>query len=237
MSHQSKKSRKGAGTMKRNTRQDIVDTFMRMVESSSLSKVRIADLIASLGINRNTFYYHFTNKQDVAIWILRTDLDRELRASFPADELVYSPCFDKESDERELAYYVHVETGARTLDASGFTRALARCTLARAGFYRKVFNAQEMDFTRCFGALYYPAIERDIDFILDGRYLPPATRRMLAQLCCRYLVSVTRFCLEDTEGSSLLDDRVNPFWNIVHESLYTAIQTHPVNRYARKAGE
>lgn len=219
--------------MKKDTRQDIVDAFVGRVENASLSKVRIAELISTLGINRNTFYYYFSNKQDVAMYVLRTDLDFELRSTFPERELICAPCFDKD-DEPPLAYYIHVETGARTLDASGFMRSFVRAALSRPAFYRKLFNAQEPDFSRSVASLYWPVIEHDIDFILDGRYLPAPMRRLFTNHSARYIISTTRFCLEDNDGASLLDDRTNPFWNILHESLYNAIQAHPVNRYAKK---
>lgn len=220
--------------MKRDTRQEIVDTFIKMVEETSFSKARIAELTERLDINRNTFYYYFSDKQDIAMLVLRTDLDQELREAFPSTELICSPCFGRDAEKTPLAYYVHVETGARTLDASGFLRALARCTLARPTFYRKLFSPQELGFARGLATLYWPVIEDDINFVLDGRYMPTVTKRMLASLCVRYIISTTRFCLEDSDGASLLDDRVNPFWNMMHESLYAAIQSHPMNRYTRK---
>lgn len=221
--------------MKRNTRQDIVDAFIAAVEQTSLSKVRIADLIAGLGINRNTFYYHFSNKYDVAIWVLRTELDAQLRAAVPARNLVCSRFLDNDPESAPLAYYVHVETGARTLDASEFMRALVRCTQKRPLFYRKLFSPHELDFQRRVGMMYQPVIERDIDFILDGRYMPQVTKRMISQSVARSIVFAARFCLEDSEGALMLDERINPFWNIIHESLYNAIQQHPINRYTPRA--
>lgn len=93
---------------------------------------------------------------------------------------------------------------------------------------------RELEFSQGMTNLYYPAIQNDIQFILDGRYMPDETRHMLTLLCTRYIVTIPGFCLENTERVSLLDDRVNPFWNIIHESLYMAIQSHPINRYANR---
>lgn len=217
--------------MRRNTRQDIVDAFILAVEQSSLSKLRIADLIAELGINRNTFYYHFSSKYDVALLVLCADLDSELRSALPERNLIYCKFSENELNKFPLAYYTHVETGARTLDSSVFMRSFVHCTLKRPLFYRKLFSDDELDFRQHLDTLYKPAVERDIEFILDGRYMPPVTKRMLTQMATRYISSVTRFCLKDCEGDLMLDDRVNPFWNIIHESLYNAIQTHPINRY------
>ena len=221
--------------MKRNMRQTIADAFVSMVEETSLARVRIADIIARLDINRNTFYYHFSSKYDVALWVLRTDLDAELRAALPDNELVCLPLESKRCIETPLAYYAHVETGARTLDCSKFLKAFARCTLGRQDFYRKLFDIRELEFWHCLTDLYYPAVEGDIEFILGGRYMPDATRGRLASLCTRHLLSTVAFCLESDERETLLNDKANPFWNIVHESLYAAIQSHPINRYGPRA--
>lgn len=112
-------------------------------------------------------------------------------------------------------------------------KALVRCVQRRPTFYRKLFNVREIDFTRSFTSLYWPAIEDDVDFILDGRYMPPATKRLIVTTTTQLIVAIVRFCLEDVGGDTLLDERVNPFWNIIHESLYAAIQHHPINRYTR----
>lgn len=220
--------------MKRDTHQLITDAFINTVEDTSLSRVRIADIISDLSINRNTFYYHFSNKYEVALSILRYDLDKELRTSFSERELVSAPIDSKNASQEVYSYYVHVETGARTLDCSRFLKALVRCTLQRQTFYRKLFDIRELEFRQCVTSLYYPAFQNDIRFILDGRYMPDETCHMLALHCSNYIVSIIAFCLESAERESLLDDRVNPFWNIIHESLYAAIQSHPINRYIAK---
>ena len=59
---------------KRDTRQLIADAFTDAVRKTSLSRVRIADLIEQLGINRNTYYYHFSSKHETALWVFRCDL-------------------------------------------------------------------------------------------------------------------------------------------------------------------
>lgn len=217
--------------MKGTMRQAITEAFVSMVEETSLSRTRIADIIEKLAINRNTFYYYFSGKYEVALWVLRSDLDAELRALFPDKELVSAPFETKRGSEKPLAYYVHVETGARTLDCSEFLKAFVRCMLRRREFYRKVFDIRELEFWQCAVNLYYPALENDIRFILDGRYMPDETKRMLALQATRHVLSTIAFCLESGEHEALLDDKTNPFWNIIHESLYAAIQSHPINRY------
>ena len=211
---------------------------MKRVIDSSLDQVRIADLIAELGINRNTFYYHFSSKYDVALWVLQEDLAAELESCFSQDDLLYLSPKDGTAKSQRIPYYVRVESGAHALDASGFTKALVRCTLRSKAFYRKIFNQQETEFARCFIGRYYPAIEEDIRFVLGGRYMPDETVKYLATMGSQTLLMTVQFNLNASEEhADLLDDRINPFWNFFHESLSASVTNHPINRYRRKSAK
>lgn len=218
---------------KRDTRQLIADAFVDAVRESSLSRVRIADLIEQLGINRNTYYYHFSSKLETALWVFRRALDEKLRASLPEDQLIALP-FSKRIPQN-LALYSHVEIGARTLDASLFSKALMDCVAQDAEFYRKLFTMMEPEFLSAMEHLYYPLVENDVKFILDGRYMPPETLQMVATLSVRQILNSTEFFLQHPGiQSQLLDARMNPFGNALQESLFEIIQAHPINRYTRR---
>lgn len=220
--------------MRRNTKQIIADAFTRGVLTSSLAHVHIADLIQELGINRNTFYYHFASKYDVALWILEQELSQQLEAEFEPDELIYLPATTGESKARRIAYYARVESGAHALDESRFMKAFVRCVSAHKDFYRKLINPQEIEFKQYLFSRYYPALEDDIRFILGGRYMPETTMRMLATIGTRTIILSLEFCLSLNDGEEMLDDRVYPFWNLYHEALSAAIIEHPINRYSSR---
>ena len=216
------------------TKQEIINTFADMVKGDSLRKVRVAALIEKLDINRNTFYYHFANKYEVALYKFRTDLAQVLVRRFDERELLYAPTSDDPSAEK-LPFYTHVEIGAHTLDFSGFYRALVLCVRTDEAFYRKVFTPNEPEFNTLFLELYAPAIRADIRFILGGRYLPDATFDFMSTLLTEHLTNILRYALSHPkELDDLLDDRVNPFWNLSYEALAHGFQTHPVNRLRRK---
>ena len=218
---------------KRDTRQLIADAFTDAVRKTSLSRVRIADLIEQLGINRNTYYYHFSSKHETALWIFRCDLARELEALLPADQLVSAP-FSKRIPQK-MAFYSHVEIGARTLDASLFLKGLLACVGRDPDFYRKLFSAMEPEFMDSVARLYYPMLVEDVKFILDGRYMPPETLHMVATLSVKHLLSIVEFFLQNPRiQEQLLDERMNPFGNALQESLCELIQAHPINRYVRR---
>lgn len=211
------------------TKKRIVSAFVERVEGGSLGRVRVAELISALGINRNTFYYYFPSKYDVAMSVLFEDLDRELRARLDDRELVFSTLPGKDQLDTHYAVYTHVETGARTLDASAFIESLTSSLLARRRFYGKLFTRDENDFTLRIRNLYEPLLASDADFMLGGRYMPPQTKRMLVSWCVAGILDCAEFAVREGDRE-MLDKAANPFSNVIHESLFAAIQAHPVNR-------
>lgn len=53
-------------------KQHIANTFMKMLETSPLDKIKVSDLIQQSGVNRKTFYYHFHGLEDILIYILKS---------------------------------------------------------------------------------------------------------------------------------------------------------------------
>lgn len=214
-------------------KQAIVDAFIDKVEAESLRAVQVAKLIKELGVNRNTFYYHFPSKYDVALHVFRTDLAERLIASFPTSELVYAPVAQG-PDLLDLPFYVHREIGARTLDFGDFFKELVRCTLARPLFYGKLFDRKEPEFKTLIDELYRPAVISDLEFVLGGRYLPQSTFDLFACKYTNLVYETAEYYLKHTlDAESMLSDAVNPFWNMPYEALVHGLQMHTVNRPRR----
>ena len=142
----------------------IGKALRQRVCAASLSKARVSDITDSLKINRNTFYYHFSNKFEVAEWTFLAHLSDELSNRLPARQLVTCRFPASGGDDCELAFYSHVETGARTLDFEEFFHGLITCLLADRTYYSRLFNAQEPEFTQWATELWAGAVAADIDF-------------------------------------------------------------------------
>lgn len=54
-------SRKEPNPMPSFTRKAIMQSFMKLVDQRPINKVTIRDIVEDCGINRNTFYYHFSD--------------------------------------------------------------------------------------------------------------------------------------------------------------------------------
>ncbi len=52
----------------------IADSFKRLADKGSLDKISVGKIMEAAGLNRQTFYYHFQDKQELICWIFDTDL-------------------------------------------------------------------------------------------------------------------------------------------------------------------
>lgn len=57
--------------MKSGGRKKICDALMALAENKSVTEVPISALIAEAGVNRSTFYYHFTGTEAVLDYMMR----------------------------------------------------------------------------------------------------------------------------------------------------------------------
>lgn len=203
---------------------------METTEASSLNDVHVSKLIQTLGINRNTFYYHFDNKHDVAMYVFRVDLAEQLRACVQPEHLLEVPVSKKRKAE-SLPFYMHYEIGARLLDHSTFLKSLVRCVMGRPLFYRKIFSPSVPEIRTGFFNLYRNAIEDDIRFTLGERYMPEETFDFLLHMHLNTIYETPLYHLANTQASDkLLDDSNNPFWNYPYETLAAEIQNHSIMR-------
>lgn len=211
-------------------REKIIDYVIETTEASSLSSVHVSKLVKELGINRNTFYYHFDGKYDVAMYVLRHDLAKMLRKNVPESYLLESPVLLKPKSEK-LPYYMHREIGARLLDHGAFFKSLVYCVQERSHFYRKLFSPSEQEFKIKVFELFRPAIEEDLRFVLGGRYMPPDTFDYLIAQQLESLYQIPCYHLANpTASKNLLDDSLNPFWNYQSETLMMELQQHPIRK-------
>ena len=64
-----------ASLMKR----EIKRTFMELLEQRPFSQITVKDIVEACGINRNTFYYHFTDLPDLVEAVMKEEADRIMR--------------------------------------------------------------------------------------------------------------------------------------------------------------
>ena len=55
------------------TKQAIASALIELCEQKDFRKISVQDITKKRGLNRQTFYYHFTDKYDLLRWIYRHD--------------------------------------------------------------------------------------------------------------------------------------------------------------------
>ena len=58
------------------TKKAIMDCFLNMLKRKNIDRVTVTDICEECGINRNTFYYYFSDIYDVLDSVLIEDLKK-----------------------------------------------------------------------------------------------------------------------------------------------------------------
>ena len=61
--------------MAKQTQKFIMSTFMQLLESESLDKITVRDIVEECEINRNTFYYHYSDIYDLLDDVFRVETE------------------------------------------------------------------------------------------------------------------------------------------------------------------
>lgn len=56
------------------TKESIAASLKTLCRGSNVDKISVSDIVKHAGINRQTFYYHFKDKQDLICWIFTHDI-------------------------------------------------------------------------------------------------------------------------------------------------------------------
>lgn len=64
--------------MAKQTQKFIMSTFMQLLENESLDKITVRDIVEEREINRNTFYYHYSDIYDLLDDVFRIEAEKFL---------------------------------------------------------------------------------------------------------------------------------------------------------------
>ncbi|MGN0513787.1 MAG: TetR/AcrR family transcriptional regulator C-terminal domain-containing protein [Lachnospiraceae bacterium] len=56
-----------------NTKKTLAESLKKIMRQKSFSKITVSEIIADCGLNRKTFYYHFTDIYDLLKWIFENE--------------------------------------------------------------------------------------------------------------------------------------------------------------------
>lgn len=61
--------------MSKFTKKAIIEAFLRLLETRSIEKVTVKDIVEECGVNRKTFYYYFQDIYDLTEYVFRVSLE------------------------------------------------------------------------------------------------------------------------------------------------------------------
>ena len=91
-----------------NTKKAFSASLKKIMEKKSFSKIPISEIVSDCGLNRNTFYYHFEDIQDLLKWTLEQE----------AVEIVKSFDLILDSEEAILFVLKYVEENKHILNCA-----------------------------------------------------------------------------------------------------------------------
>ncbi|MEG0026756.1 MAG: TetR/AcrR family transcriptional regulator C-terminal domain-containing protein [Raoultibacter sp.] len=199
----------------------FAETFIALTEEMPLEKITITTIVEKLNKNRNTFYYHFPDREYLITWIFRYDLDCFLQKTFPPHQLVYEN--EDTGTFPEYAFYVFIEKDNRHLYHAPFFEAFACCLEQRHDYYKKTLRRTEEPCLRNYLVqLYKPQLKKDIVFMLGDKHLELKKLDFLAEFYTKAFLYQIIDKLSSVDGCRTNNAMV-PFENVIHDSLFLLI--------------
>ncbi|MDO5459131.1 MAG: TetR family transcriptional regulator, partial [Eubacteriales bacterium] len=64
--------------MANGTKEALADALRQMMKVKPIDKITVKDIVEVCGVNRQTFYYHFDDVDDLLEWVFEDDAERVL---------------------------------------------------------------------------------------------------------------------------------------------------------------
>lgn len=70
------------------TKKAIVNSFIKLLNEKPLDKITVKNIAEDCGINRNTFYYHFSDIRELTVYTIDSQIHNVLELDFNGDSWV-----------------------------------------------------------------------------------------------------------------------------------------------------
>jgi AcrR family transcriptional regulator len=169
------------------TNRHIADVFLLLTRRRPYQEITVTDIIEAAGCSRRTYYYHFKDKQDLVIWIFRSEFSEELKGVFPPISWV---CDTELPDEkyRNCVFYVDMRTKNQNLDLGSLWSIMFNYLSKKEWYYAQVFRSHEPNNLRDYlFRIYMQQFKKDITYYLgnqENKILSPNTIDFFAEYFC-----------------------------------------------------
>ncbi|MGI5979497.1 MAG: TetR/AcrR family transcriptional regulator C-terminal domain-containing protein [Oscillospiraceae bacterium] len=88
------------------TKKALGEAMKQLMSEQPFEKISVRDICAACGMNRNSFYYHFRDKQDLVFWIFDYEFIQKVKSRSYAEPFeLFQTIAEYFSENR--AYYIH----------------------------------------------------------------------------------------------------------------------------------
>ena len=134
------------------TRKSIMDSFIKLLDERPLNRISVKDIVEDCGINRNTFYYHFTDIPALVEEIVREEADGIMQSGLGLNSL--EECVD----------------------------AAMRLSIAHKQAIWHIYHSANRDiYERYLLDICGYVVKSFVDNLIDGRPVPEADRAVIIQ--------------------------------------------------------
>lgn len=203
---------------------DMYGVFREAVKQGT-GKTSVSAIVEATGLNRNTFYNHFSHRDELVAWGFRFDLLQTLLLSHQIDDLVAPPA-DPYGFE-DLPCYYRVPSGTLSLNQSGFFEEFYSVFYLHKDYYRALLAGPFAEpFCRYLVELMQSLFREDIDYFLSGRKMPVQAKEYIAAF---FAEGVVHHVADSIYGALAIQEEVPaivPINNLVHESMFHLVEAY-----------
>lgn len=212
---------------------EIFGAFRGFIQSGN-AKATVSSIVESTGLNRKTFYNHFSSRDELAAWGFRRDLLDALLAHYRLEELADPPC-DPYGFEG-LPCYSRTPAGALSLDQSEYLSCFCDVFRIHKPYYLSLLRTEFADpFCRYLVELFQGLFFEDLGYFLNGRKMPDEAKRYIAAFFAEGVVHHMTDSLSvpgDTVAWCDVED-MRPVNNLVHEAMHQLVEAYQTEKSSR----
>ena len=178
------------------TKSHIAETFKKLAAQQHLRRISVRDIIQASDINRNTFYYHFSDKMDLVVWIFRSEFGEVMLENFQEEILI---CNTEVIGEKYVDFPFYIDTRSETnnLDLGEFWTLMGAYFLGQVNYYNHVLCSEDCDSLGDYlFKIYFKQLRKDILYAIGNKTPPENEITFLAgyftNACVNYIINAMK---------------------------------------------
>lgn len=191
--------------MAKQTQKFIMSTFMQLLEGESLDKITVRDIVEECEINRNTFYYHYSDIYDLLDDVFRVETEK-----FMSEDIDENTTFGEEYERaacfvlRYKKAILHIYDSKKRDVLQNYLETLAFSFISR--FVKKEadgYGLPDEDIDYITGFYTHAIVGNTLGWI--KRKLPSGQEKFIARTAGTFNATVKdmiRQCLEERQKQS-----------------------------------